>query len=111
MLNRGANIGPATLSFCIPRQVLLSRVNFQSHKVNDKVARVQVVKEYLGGGGIAASWDYTEVSYHHAPAALFSGKNPGAHRIGGFVGPSAVLDVLRKTKITCWNSNPGPSSP
>jgi len=64
-----------------------------------------------GGGGIAASWDYTEVSYHHAPAALFSGKNPGAHRIGGFVGPSAVLDVLRKTKITCWNSNPGPSSP
>jgi len=50
-LNRGANIGPATLSFCIPRQVLLSRENFESKKGKDKVASVQVVKEYLGGGG------------------------------------------------------------
>jgi len=37
-----------------------------------------------------------------------SGKSPGIHWIGGWVGPRASLDTVAKKKfLTCWESNPG----
>jgi hypothetical protein len=44
----------------------------------------------------------------HAPAALPQGKSPSTHWIGGWVGPTAVLDAVVKRKIpsTCRESNP-----
>jgi len=33
----------------------------------------------------------------HAPAALFPGKRPGTHFIGGWVGPRAGLDGCEKS--------------
>ena len=35
-------------------------------------------------------------SHLHAPASLPPGKNPGTHRVGGWVGPTAGLDVLEE---------------
>ena len=34
----------------------------------------------------------------HAPAALPPGKRPGTHFIGGWVGPSVVLDGCGKSR-------------
>jgi hypothetical protein len=34
----------------------------------------------------------------HVPAALTSGKKPGKHCTGGWVGPSAGLDVCGKSR-------------
>jgi hypothetical protein len=36
-----------------------------------------------------------------APVALPPEKNPGTHCTGGWVGPSACLDVFEKAKIPC----------
>jgi hypothetical protein len=45
----------------------------------------------------------------HAPAALPPWeKAPGAHWIGGWMGPRAGVDAEEKGKISCpcWESNP-----
>ena len=87
---------------------------FQSQKVKIKLLLSKSWKNIgrgEGGVGIAASWGYIEVICRHSPVSLSPGKkNPGAQWIRGFVCPRAGLDVLRKRKILCWNSNPGPSS-
>jgi hypothetical protein len=41
-----------------------------------------------------------EVSELHDPAALTPRKNSGTHRIRGWVGPRAGLEVLEKRKIS-----------
>jgi hypothetical protein len=46
----------------------------------------------------------------HALAALSPGKRPGAHCIGGFVGPRARLDGCGKSRLH-RDSLSGPSSP
>jgi hypothetical protein len=46
----------------------------------------------------------------HAPAALPLGKRPGAHCIGGWVGPRSGLDGCGKSRLQ-RDSIPGPSSP
>ena len=46
----------------------------------------------------------------HALAALPLGKRPGTHRMGGWVGPTAGLDVCGKSRIH-RDPIPGPSSP
>jgi hypothetical protein len=45
----------------------------------------------------------------HAPAALPSGKNPGTHWIGGWVGPRAGLDAVVKRKIPSPSRDSNPS--
>jgi hypothetical protein len=44
----------------------------------------------------------------HAPAALPSGRAPGTHWIGGWVGSRDILDAVVKRKIPspCQESNP-----
>jgi hypothetical protein len=53
-----------------------------------------------------------ESGQHHAPAALRTGNNPGAHWKGWRNGPRAGLDILEKGQICCpWRDvNTGPSS-
>ena len=47
---------------------------------------------------------------HHPPAALPATNNLGTHLIGGWVGPKAGLDLLKKRRTSRpWrDSNPGP---
>jgi hypothetical protein len=48
----------------------------------------------------------------HAPAALPPGKEPpGAHWIGGWVGPRAVLDAVVKRKIPSPHRKSNPRTP
>jgi hypothetical protein len=48
----------------------------------------------------------------HAPAALPPEKGaPGTHRIGGWVGPRAVLDAVVKRKIPNLLRESNPSTP
>jgi hypothetical protein len=51
-----------------------------------------------------------EGGQRHAPAALPSGKRPGTHRTGGWVGPRAGLDVWGKSR-SHRDSIPGSSIP
>jgi hypothetical protein len=44
------------------------------------------------------------------PRPLYLWDKPGTHCTGGWVGPSAGLDVCEKSRPH-WDSNPGPSSP
>jgi len=50
--------------------------------------------------------------HHHTLAALPLGKNPGTHRMSGWVGLAARLHVLEKRKISSpgQDLNPGSSS-
>jgi hypothetical protein len=41
----------------------------------------------------------------HTPAALPPGKEPDTHRIGGWVGPRAILDAVVKRKIPSPTGN------
>jgi len=46
----------------------------------------------------------------HAPAALLSGKGPGTHSIGGWVGPRVGVDMCGKSRLH-RHSIPGPFNP
>jgi len=37
----------------------------------------------------------------HSLATLLPERHPGAHRIGGWMGPTISLDILVKCKISC----------
>jgi hypothetical protein len=69
---------------------------------------------YWGGGGeaqfhafLTAALLYMEVSGHlHVPAALPAEKDPSTHGIGGWMGPRASLDaVKRKILFRCRESS------
>jgi len=45
---------------------------------------------------------------YHAFAAFPSGRNPGTHRVGGCVTPTAGLKTSEKRKIPCPGSKPEP---
>ena len=49
----------------------------------------------------------------HTPAVFPPWKSPSTHWIGGWVGPRASLDILKKRKVfcSCQDWNPRPSSP
>jgi hypothetical protein len=47
----------------------------------------------------------------HASAALPSGKDPGIHWIGGWMGPRAVLDEVVKRKIPSPRRESNPRIP
>ena len=72
------------------------------------------LRNFRGEGGVNPQTppppQYATGGQRHAPAALPPGKRPGAHRIGGWVGPKACLDGCGKSRPD-RDSIPGPSIP
>ena len=78
--------------------------------VNNKRGKLHPIKCYRRPSGNNSNLSITSAldgvgGQSHAPAALPAGKRPGAHLIGGRVGPMADLERCGKSRSTSTVDN------
>jgi hypothetical protein len=101
------------IKYCIINLLHGKCITFKS--VKGRVLLVHATEAYRGGEDVYLHSFITltllgNMWLTSALAALLPGKQPWYHRIGGWVGPKAGLDILYKRIISCLyqDSNSGP---